>query len=128
MKLCLSSGCWSFDLPVRIRGIILKSETSLCLFSFCMFYSSRHCQPQFTARLRDKYADMTFSKDHVTVKCTLRQSMPNYRTLVRGWETGVQEAVAKFLAGNIDQADIGVPEQIWDKLMEFLNSGTRISF
>ena len=89
-------------------------------------YLFRHCQPQFTARLRDKYADMSFSKDHVTVKCTLRQNMANYRTLVRGWETGVQEAVAKFLAGNIDQADIGVPELIWDKLMEFLNAGKNI--
>lgn len=53
----------------------------------------------------------------------LRQTMPNYRSLVRGWQTGVQEAVAKFLAGNIDQADIGVPDSIWDKISEFLNSG-----
>lgn len=89
-----------------------------------LYLCTRHCQPQFTARLRDKYADMLYSKDHVTVKCTLRQTMPNYRTLVRGWDNGIQEAVARFLAGNIDQSDVGVPEKVWDKLMEFLNSGT----
>ena len=53
----------------------------------------------------------------------LRQTMPNYRTLVRNWESGVQEAVAKFLASNIDQADLGVPDNIWDRVCEFLNSG-----
>jgi hypothetical protein len=57
------------------------------------------------------------------VKPLLNQGMRNYRALVRGWDTGIQEAVAKFLAEHIDQADLGVPEQIWDKLMEFLNSG-----
>ena len=49
--------------------------------------------------------------------------MPNYRILVRGWETGVQEAVAKFLGETIDQADVVVPDLIWDKLLEWLNQG-----
>lgn len=57
------------------------------------------------------------------MKCMLRQTMPNYRSLVRNWETGVQEAVAKYLASNIDQADLAVPDNIWDKVTEFLNSG-----
>lgn len=52
--------------------------------------------------------------------------MPNYRSLVRNWETGVQEAVAKFLATNIDQADLVVPDNIWDKVSEFLNSGKMV--
>ncbi|KAH3872400.1 hypothetical protein DPMN_035616 [Dreissena polymorpha] len=49
--------------------------------------------------------------------------MPKYRQLVRCWETGIQEAVATFLAENIDQTDIRVPENVWDKMCDFLNSG-----
>lgn len=116
---CENGAIWDMNLHI----VPVPKPVNIQILPDQLEFVKKHCQPQFTARLRDKYADMTFSKDHVTVKCTLRQAMPNYRTLVRGWETGVQEAVAKFLAGNIDQADIGVPEVIWDKLMEFLNSG-----
>jgi len=88
----------------------------------------RYSQPQFTSKLREKYADVSFSKDHITVRCVLRQTMPAFRQLVRGWDSGVQEAVALFLAENIDQADVRVPENVWDKVCDFLNSGRTLSF
>ncbi|KAL4240940.1 Poly (ADP-ribose) polymerase [Mactra antiquata] len=116
---CENGAIWDMNLHV----VPVPKPVNIQILPDQLEFVKKHCQPQFAARLHDKYADISFSKDHVTVKSILRQNMPNYRTLVRGWETGVQEAVAKFLAGNIDQSDLGVPDIIWEKVTEFVNSG-----
>lgn len=116
---CENGAIWDMNLHV----VPVPKSVNIQILPDQLQFVKKQCQPQFSSKLHDKYADISFSKDHVTVKCLLQQSFPNYRSLVRGWETGVQEAVAKFLAGNIDQAEINVPDNIWDKVIVWLNSG-----
>ncbi|WAQ95722.1 PAR14-like protein [Mya arenaria] len=116
---CENGAIWDMNMHV----VPVPKPVNIQILPDQLEFVKKYSQPQFTSRLRDKYADVSFSKDHVTVKCMLRQAMPQYRQLAKGWDSAVQEAVANFLAENIDQTDIRVPENIWDKICDFLNSG-----
>ncbi|XP_052266746.1 protein mono-ADP-ribosyltransferase PARP14-like isoform X2 [Dreissena polymorpha] len=116
---CAAGAIWDTNLHV----VPIPKPVNIQILPDQLEFVKAYSQPQFASRLRDKHADISFSKDHVTVTCVLHQKMPKYRQLVRCWETGIQEAVATFLAENIDQTDIRVPENVWDKMCDFLNSG-----